>query len=215
MLLYFAFLCITQFNLLPTVKKTLLLLTILFGAALSLRAQNNKSTPTVSAGFSFGATTGPNSDHLPVALGLHVKLEYPVANRVSVILTSGYTVYLPAEGYNYDARYGSSGEGADFIPVTIGARFYTGKRIFIQGDVGASFNLNPADLYTGNKVALLVSPGVGYAFKFGSSRYGLDLSAAYDTRIEKSAASNIDPKTYNPYGSFSSVVFKVAFRFGL
>jgi hypothetical protein len=198
----------------PTVKKTLVLLTILFGTALPLHAQNDKSISAVSAGFSFGVTTGTHSNYLPVAGGIHVKLEYPVANRVALMLTAGYTAYLPAEGYNYNSGYGYSREVANFIPVTIGARFYTGKSIFVQGDVGASFNVNSRDLYTGSKVALLASPGVGYAFKFGSSRYGLDLSAAYDTRIEKSAANNIDPETH-PYGSFSSVVFKMAFRFGL
>jgi len=196
-------------------KKTLLLLAILFSAAFSLHAQNDESTPTVSAGFSIGATTGTHQGYFPVAGGVHVKLEYPVADQVSVMLTAGYTFYISSNGYNYDSNYGSSGEIANFIPVTIGARFYPVNRIFVQGDVGASFNLNTADLYTGSKVALLVSPSVGYAFKFGSSKYGLDLSAAYDTRIEKSAPSNIDPANYYPYGSFSSVVFKAAFRFGL
>jgi len=207
---------VLHFNPLSIMKKSLLLFAVLFSAAFSVYAQDYEPTPAISAGFSAGATVGAHSGEFPVAGGVHISFEYPFANQLSLMVTTGYTFYVSGNGYtvNYD-EYGSqtTGELVSFIPVTAGLRYYVANKLFIQGDAGASFNLNSANYYTNKKkVALLVSPGIGYAVGFGSTRYGLDLSLAYDARIE--SAGDVNSSGYNT-GSYNSVVFRLAFRFGL
>jgi len=199
-------------------KKTLLLLTILISAVLSVSAQSDDSSPKLSAGFSVGATVGPHSGDFPVGSGVHIKLEYPIVeNQVSLMVTAGYTLYVSSNGYYYnsnlDGTSTSSGDIAAFVPLQIGARFYVANRIFIQGDVGASFNINSTSSdYTGNKVALLVSPSAGYALPFGSTRFGLDFSLGYEDRLE--SGNSLTTAGYKS-GSWGMAEFRLAFRFGL
>ena len=197
-------------------KKSLLLLLVLFGTVFGVYAQDYEPTPAISAGFSIGATVGPHSGEFPVASGVHVKLELPIANQLSFMATIGYTGYISGNGYNaYTDTYGdsyTSGELVNFVPITGGLRYYVANKLFVQGDVGASFNINNGNVYTNSKTALLASPSIGYAVTFGSTRMGLDLSLAYDARFESNNGINADG--YNT-GSYNSVVFKLAFRYGL
>ncbi len=197
-------------------KKTLLLLAVLISAAVGVNAQDYTPTTAISAGFSVGATVGPHQGEFPVATGVHLKLEIPIADQVSFMGTVGYTGYISGNGYStgYDSYGGSysSGDLVNFIPVTAGIRYYAVNKLFVQGDVGASFNLNSDNVYTAKKAALLVSPSVGYAVTFGSTKYGLDLSLAYDARFE--STGDINSAGYH-VGSYNSVVFRLAFRYGL
>jgi hypothetical protein len=197
-------------------KKTLLLFAILITAVFGVYAQDYTPTPAISAGFSVGATIGPHSGEFPVATGVHLKLELPIADQLSFMGTVGYTGYISGNGYStgYDSDYGdySSGELVNFIPVTVGLRYYAVNKLFVQGDVGESFNLNSGNYYTAKKAAILVSPSVGYAVGFGSTRMGLDLSVAYDARLE--SAGDHNSSGYN-VGSYNSLVFRLAFRYGL
>jgi len=199
-------------------KKTLLLLAFLIGAAFCANAQNyDATTPTLSAGFSVGATVGAHSSDFPAASGVHLKLEYPLSDsKVSLMFTTGYTFYVSANGYStgyIDGNSYSSGDLAAFVPVEAGVRVYVLNRLFLQGDAGASFNINSTSSdYTNKKVALLVSPSAGYALPFGSTRFGLDFSLGYEARLE--TAGGTTTADY-PVGSYNQVVFRLAFRFGL
>jgi hypothetical protein len=197
-------------------KKTLLLLVFLVSAAFYANAQNNDA-PTLSAGFSVGATTGVHSGDFPVASGVHLKLEYPLSDsKVSLIFTTGYTFYVSSNGYSddyYDGSNYSSGDLVAFVPVELGARIYVHNRFFLQGDAGASFNVNSTSSdYTNKKVALLVSPSAGYALPFGRTNFGLDFSLGYEARIETAGGLTT---AYYPVGSYNQVVFRLAFRFGM
>ncbi len=200
-------------------KKNLLLLAFLVSAAFCANAQNYdaSSTPTLSAGFSVGGTVGVHSGDFPVASGIHLKLEYPLSDsQVSLMLTTGYTIYVSSNGYStgyVDGTSYSSGDIAAFVPVEAGIRVYVLNKLFLQGDAGASFNINSySSDYTNKKVALLVSPSAGYALPFGSTRFGLDFSLGYEARIE--TGGGITTAAY-PAGSYNQVVFRLAFRFGL
>jgi hypothetical protein len=196
-------------------KKTLLLLAILISAVLTVSAQSDDSAPKLSVGFSVGGTVGPHAADLPVGGGIHFKLEYPlVENQVSLMVTAGYTFFVSSTGYQYesdtyDGSY-SSGELVNFVPIMVGARFYVANRIFVQGDVGASFNINSTG-YTNSKTALIVSPSAGYALPFGSSRFGLDLSLAYEDRFDSGSTQAGGPTI----GNWGMAEFRLAFRFGL
>jgi hypothetical protein len=197
-------------------KKTLFLLAILVSTVLSTYAQNDETSPKISAGFSVGVTTGVHQGAFPLASGIHLKLEYPISDQLSLMLTTGYTFYVSSNGYSTGYQNGTSysnGDLAGFVPVEAGARIYVFNKLFIQGDVGASFNVNSISTdYTNQKVALLVSPSAGYAIPFGSTRFGLDLSLGYEARLEKDGG--IGTSGY-ALGSYNQVAFRVAFKFGL
>jgi hypothetical protein len=204
-------------------KKTLLAVFILFSAVLTVKAQDDELLPRFSAGFGVGATTGPQHLGFPAAGSVALKGEYPIASSpVCVTASVGYQFYVSSDGYNYNynSNYGESTTGsiASFVPVMVGARVYVSK-LFFEGDVGASFNLNSGKSYTAKKAAPILSPSIGYGFRFGSSqKIGLDLSLSYETRLEKTQIPS-DPSIVNPYingyGSYNLVAFHVAFSLGL
>jgi hypothetical protein len=203
-------------------KKTLLAVFILFSAVLTVKAQDDELLPRFSAGFGVGATVGPQSSGLPAAGSVALKLEYPIASSpVCITASTAYQFYVSKDGYSAQYTNGdsyTSGAIASFVPVMVGARIYSGK-LFFEGDVGASFNLNSAKAYTAKKVAPILSPSIGYGFRFGSEqKIGLDLSLSYETRLESSK----EPSDYslvspyiNKYGSYNLVAFHVAFSLGL
>ncbi|QEC75637.1 hypothetical protein [Mucilaginibacter ginsenosidivorax] len=204
-------------------KKTLLSLAILICAVLTVKAQDDDLLPRFSAGFGVGVTTGPQHSGFPAAGSVGLKGEYPIAGSpVCITASVAYQFYVSSDGYNYsyNSNYGESTTGtiASFVPVMAGARVYVNK-LFFEGDVGASFNLNSGKSYTAQKVAPILSPSIGYGFRFGSSqKIGLDLSLSYETRLEKTQTPS-DPSTVSPYisgyGAYNLVAFHVAFSLGL
>lgn len=213
-------------------KKTLLALFVLTCAVISANAQSFRGgaerTPRFSAGFGNGATIGSHYGDYPTAGSVDVKLEYPLASSpVSITVSAAYQFYVSKYssffGYSsYSSSYGSSYRSlASFAPVMLGARVYAGK-LFFEGAAGASFNLNSIHSnYTGQTVALALSPGIGYGFRFGSSRkFGLDVSLAYETRLESSKSIIYNDGMGNSYvdgayGNYNQVACHVAFSLGL
>jgi hypothetical protein len=157
---------------------------------------------------------------LPGSVGL--KLEYPLHQARYVLphlpLTNFMYQKMVILCYNIPMVIVIPRAIASFVPVMVGARIYSGK-LFFEGDVGASFNLNSAKAYTAKTVAPILSPSIGYGFRFGSEqKIGLDLSLSYETRLESSK----EPSDYslvspyiNKYGSYNMVAFHVAFSLGL
>lgn len=211
-------------------KKTLLALLVLICAVLTVKAQGygggNDYLPRFSAGFGVGGTIGSQSSGYPAGGSVGLKFEYPIASsNVCITASAAYQFYVSKDGYsyNYDSNYGDNTTGsiASFAPVMVGARIYAGK-LFFEGDAGASFNLNSAHAnYTNKNVALALSPSIGYGFRFGSSeKFGLDLSLAYETRLESSKDISFDNSlsgdTYiSKYASYNMIALHVAFSLGL
>lgn len=191
-------------------KKVLLVLTVLFTTVFFAHAQQEGMMPRFSVGGSIGVTTGPESSYYPAALGLNLKGEIPLGQSpVSFVASSGLSMFVSKDGYYagyYNGDSYSTGSVAVFLPVQIGLRAYVGK-IFFEGDAGASFNLNsPSENFTSKSTALLLTPAVGYAFRFGrEQKFGVDVSVAYDTRLESSN---------NGYGSYNQIAVKAAFSIG-
>ncbi|WP_184550604.1 hypothetical protein [Mucilaginibacter sp. FT3.2] len=208
-------------------KKTLLALFVLISAVLTVKAQNfgggDDYLPRISAGFGVGGTIGPQSSGFPAGGSVGLKLEYPIASSaVCITASAAYQFYVSKDGYSYsyNSTYGDNTTGsiASFVPVMVGARIYSGK-LFFEGDAGASFNLNSAHACTDKSVALALSPSIGYGFRFGSSeKFGLDLSLAYETRLE-SSKTPADYTLVSPYltkyGSYNMIALHVAFSLGL
>ena len=188
-------------------KKTLLLLAFLFTAALCTYAQDDAQVK-FGVGITAGGTIGPASGEYPIAGGVKLRIEYPFSdNDLSLLVTTGYTYFVSSDGYsinyNSDGNSYSYGKLASFIPVQAGLKAYVFNKLYVQGDVGASFNVNSNyQDYTQKKVALLVTPSVGYTIPFGRSRWSLDAGLGYENRIE-------------PGGGYSQINVHAIFNVGL
>jgi len=188
-------------------KKTLLLLILLFSITLCTYAKNG-SQPKFGLGITTGAAVGPASGAYPLAGGLTLRYEYPFnGTPVSLMLTTGFSYFVSSQGYGvgYNSYSGSYSYGslAAFIPVQAGLKTYVFNKLYVQGDVGASFNVNSNyQDYTQNKVALLLSPSIGYTIPFAGSRWSLDAGLGYEDRIE-------------PGGGYSQINLRAIFNVGL
>jgi hypothetical protein len=214
-------------------KKTLLALVVLICAALTSYAQvpgEGGSGIRLSGGFNVGATIGHNASEYPAATGVNLNLEIPTGDELplSIMLKTGYTGFISKDGYStgYSSDYGSYSYGSivSFVPVQIGARVYVNK-LFFEAAAGASFCINSdPSQYTSKKTALLVTPAIGYGWRFGySEKMGLDLSLAYEARIEPTRettttyddGSGFSTSLTSTTGAYNQVALKVAFSFGL
>ncbi len=198
-------------------KTNLLALAILLTATIKVFAQiDNGTMPRVAVGFGLGIATGKHADDYPLASGFGIKFEFPVsASPVSIMFSGAYNFMLSNDGYrryndNYDGNYSSNVRVASFAPVELGLRVYI-NRFFLEGNAGASFNLNENHSnYTNKNVALIIAPNLGYAFRFKQSKkYGLDLSLGYETRLE-----NYQPYDFSSYGSYNQIALHAMFSIG-
>lgn len=191
-------------------KKLLLLSSILFGAICSASAQyyyhnDNAQQFGLGIGVSSGLATGPVSSAFPESGGLIVRLNVPInKSPVSFIAQTGWTFFVSNSGYGVDFGpygYGAStyyyGDIASFIPVEAGLKAYVAPRFFLEGELGASFNVNTyTSDYTNKATDFIYAGGVGYSFG-----YGLDLSLQYENRPE-------------PGGGYSQVALRGVWNFG-
>jgi hypothetical protein len=188
-------------------KKYLALLAILMSAAVKTYSQNDNTQTKLGVGFSGGGALGSVSSAYPVGFELNLRAEFPLeGSPVSLTLNTGLTFYTSSNGYEVEYGDGedySTGSVAVFLPVQAGARVYATHRLFFEGDIGGSLNLNsPYSEFTSQRVALLVTPQAGYTISFGSTRASLDLSVFYENRLESG-------------GGYQQIGGRVAFNFGL
>jgi len=169
-------------------KKTLLSLIILFIAVLNSFAQDNSATK-IGVGVDVGIPVGASSGIYEVTGGVTAKAEFPVATQFSITATTGFTGYVTKGGYSsgYDSYYGSYSNGAVacFVPLEAGARIYVAPKFYLEGDLGASFNVNSnSSEFTNKQAALIYAPMAGMSIPFGGSRVSLDVSLRYESRLE-------------------------------
>jgi hypothetical protein len=186
-------------------KKTLLSLLILFFAVTCSFAQDNSTK--VGVGFDLGIPVGAASNDYEVTGGVTAKLEIPLTTPVSFTVTTGFMGYVTKGGFytEYNSYYGSSTSGAVacFVPLEAGIKTYVSPRIFVEGDLGLSFNINSDYTeFTGKKTAFIYAPMAGVTIPFGSTRASLDLGLRYESRMETGY-------------SFDQVAVRALFNFGL
>ena len=190
-------------------KKFLLAFFALSGAVFSSYAQYHDASPKISAGVCVGATVGPAINYYPTVRGASLKLAVPIsASPFSLTLTTGYTQFISKKGFvaevNSDGSATASRYYANFVPLQIGVRDYVYNRLFFEGNIGASFNVNPNHRrYSDAQVATVFATNLGYSIPLGShDNYAVDLSVGYENRIQYA-------------GGYSQIGFKAAFSFGL
>jgi len=171
-------------------KFFLLPLIILISASAAMA--QTEATPWASFGPEIGIPTGQAGNLYSITAGGSFKIEAPVAkSQFNFMATVGYDSFVLKGAYTglvlHDAAY---------IPVEAGGRLYL-NHIYIEGDVGASFNISPG--YTGPKVAFVYSPVIGFSTPSKDHSRSLDFGIKYEGRVE-------------PGGTVSQVAARVAFR---
>lgn len=156
--------------------KKFLLAFLFLGATIFGASAQSRSSTKFSIGADLGVPTGVYDQIYNFVLGVSLKVEAPVSPSFSVMFTTGYTSFMVNSLYsNYGATNGM------YLPLEVGGRGYFNSRVYFEGDLGPSFNLN--QYYTGNKVEFMYSPGLGVLLP-QSDGGAVDISVRYEGRAQ-------------------------------
>ena len=162
-------------------KKFLLALVLLSGAAFSSFAQSSSSTGKFSIGLEAGLPIGDIKDAGgKLFIGGSLKYDHPIAAGTFITGSAGYTslsfkeVTIPGIG---TVKPGSVG----FVPVKVGVKYFLADSFYGEAQVGAAFGTE-----SGSGTAFAYSPGIGYAFGGG-----LDLGVRYEAWSKNGTISQV------------------------
>lgn len=133
-------------------KKLLLLLVIVAGAAFTASAQSDKAR--FSIGFDGGVPVGDAKNFYSVVLGGSLKYEMPIASSTMFTLSGGYSSFKVKD----DLGGGSNG----FVPLKAGIKYFFNEGFYGEGQLGAVFSTE-----SGGGTAFAYAPGIGYALEGG------------------------------------------------
>lgn len=150
-------------------KKFLLAVVLLSGAAFSSFAQSSKDSGKFSIGVEAGLPVGDVKNFSSFAIGGSLKYDHPIAENTFITGSAGYTKFLS----NDDAK--SIGYKLYAIPVKVGVKYFFAESFYGEAQVGAAF-VNESILgASGNTTTFAYSPGIGYSFGGG-----VDLGVRYE-----------------------------------
>ncbi|RYY30320.1 MAG: hypothetical protein EOP41_00840 [Sphingobacteriaceae bacterium] len=131
-------------------------------------SRDSKSTFRMGLGLE-GAY--PTKDFSNFMLGGTVRLQYDLANNLSLTLTPGYYHFFDKSGYGQVTDKGTYfNSGLDMIPVKLGVKSFFAPNFYLSAEAGAGFELNHAQ-----QTKLILAPGIGFA-----SNSGIDLGLRYE-----------------------------------
>jgi hypothetical protein len=108
----------------------------------------------------------PTKNFSNFELGGTARLQYDLANNLSLTLTSGYYHFF-AKNNTFQNGYHSD---LSMVPVKVGLKSFFAPNFYLSGEAGAGFELNHA-----KETKLILSPGIGFA-----SNSGVDLGLRYE-----------------------------------
>lgn len=151
-------------------KKFLLALVLLSGAAFSSFAQSSSETGKFSIGVEAGIPVGDIKNATNFVIGGSLKYDHPIAEGTFVTLSAGYNKFL-AKGEAKDAGYSFYG-----IPVKAGLKYFFAEGFYGEAQLGAAFTKSKIEgLGSESATAFAYSPGIGYVFGGG-----VDLGVRYE-----------------------------------
>ncbi|MES2269118.1 MAG: outer membrane beta-barrel protein [Bacteroidota bacterium] len=150
-------------------KKFLLALVLLSGAAFSSFAQTTSESGKFSIGFEAGIPVGDASNTSNLTIGGSLKYDLPIAEKTFLTGSAGYTKFL------YKSEFKVSGNSFYAIPVKVGVKYFFADAFYGEAQLGAAFLEEKYMGYKGNTTAFAYSPGIGYAFGGG-----VDLGVRYE-----------------------------------
>lgn len=103
-------------------------------------------------------------------LGGTVRLQYDLANNLSLMLTPGFYHFFAKNGEFQATDKGLYSNDLNMIPVKVGLKSFFAPNFYLSAEAGAGFELNHA-----KETKLILSPGIGFA-----SNSGVDLGLRYE-----------------------------------
>jgi len=164
----------------------------LAGLALGANAQTNPTSTKAtgirySVGVDAGLPTGNLSDTYSWNLGGSLQADIPVASQLFVTVNAGYNNFFGKDVTV--AGVTASVQNIQLLPVKAGLKFFPVNNFYIQGEAGASFLLNKADVAANNSAVFTYAPQVGYQFALAGSSY-LDAGVRFENTSKLN--SNLD-----------------------
>ena len=113
----------------------------------------------------------PTKNFSNFELGGTARLQYDLANNLSLTLTSGfYHFFVENDKVFYTDKGVAYNNDLNMIPVKVGLKSFFAPNFYLSGEAGAGFELNNAQ-----ETKLILSPGIGYA-----GNKGLDVGLRYE-----------------------------------
>jgi hypothetical protein len=151
-------------------KKFLLALVLLSGAAFSSFAQTSKEGGKFSIGLEAGLPVGSYKDVSSFVIGGSLKYDHPIAENTFVTGSAGYNKFISKSDFK-DIGYSFYG-----IPVKVGVKYFFAESFYGEAQLGAAFTRASADnTPSSSKTAFAYAPGIGYSFGGG-----VDLGVRYE-----------------------------------
>ena len=112
----------------------------------------------------------PTKNFSNAELGGTVRLQYDLANNISLMLTPGFYHFFAKDGKAQIVNLAGYPNDLNMIPVKVGLKSFFAQNFYISAEAGAGFELNHA-----KQTKLILAPGIGYA-----GNKGLDLGLRYE-----------------------------------
>jgi hypothetical protein len=184
-------------------RKILLFLFLLMGIALVSNAQTQSDDNPgpipplqLSLGVDVGGALSPTSQTYSTAAGISAKLDIPFQNpKAFLTITAAYSSYSVKNTPSTDTL-----QNGNFIPLLIGFKYFVAKHLFLEGDIGDSYNINQH--FFGYQNAFTYSPVVGWSIPLTKPHTAVDISAYYESRLSQD-------------GNINQAAIRVAYKFGL
>ena len=179
-----------------------------FGAsAQTTPANQTKSTGSngvvLSVGVDAGIPTGNLSNGYNWNIGGSVQADIPVIpQQLFVTVNAGYN---SIQGKDNAYNTGLTATNIQLLPVKAGLKYFPVSHFYVQGEAGAAFLLNKADVGFDNSAAFIYAPQVGYQFPLGGKSY-LDAGVRYEGSTKFT--------TNNDNSQVNFVALRLAYAFG-
>ena len=152
----------------------------------------------LSFGVEYGLAVGQVSSVYGTVLGGSIKLEIPVAKSdFNITATVGFTDYLVHLDYTGPL---TGVQSSQYIPVSIGGKYYFSRLFYVEGDAGISNNINSD--YTAKSQAFYYAPIIGISAPTSKHKANIDIGLRYDARVESG-------------GTIGQIALRLAYKFGL
>ncbi len=112
----------------------------------------------------------PTKNFSNFELGGTARLQYDLANNLSLTLTSGLYHFFAENGKVLVTDKGIYTNDLNIIPVKVGLKSFFAPNFYLSGETGAGFELDHAQ-----ETKLILAPGIGYA-----GNKGLDIGLRYE-----------------------------------
>jgi hypothetical protein len=163
-----------------TMKKFLLALVVLTGAAFSSFAQTSEDGGKFSIGVEAGLPLGDAGDAYSFAIGGSLKYDLPIAENLFANLSAGYTTLSGKTISGFDVP------SLNAIPVKAGLKYFFNEGFYGEAQLGAAFLSTKVLGESHSTTAFAYAPGIGYKFAGG-----FDAGVRYETWSKDGSTSQL------------------------